>query len=578
MARMIPPVCTDGTPSGERYLFNKLKATQETADWVVLHSLHVRRHLKKIEGELDMVVLVPGAGILCIEVKGCPVSRKDGMWIYPYETKAESPFSQASSAMHSLRQDLLRRDSSFGGLMFYSAVVFTDIAFDEVSPEWHPWQVIDRVKLFRQEVSSLVKHVLEQAHALVRSKNMSWYDPVRSRPTVPQVDRLASLMRGDFDCAARPRLLVDEAERHLVRLTEEQYVVLDALQDNQHVLIRGLAGTGKTFLAIEAARRAACEGKQVLLLCFNRLLAASIAEELADLPAAVRRRIEALNLHSLLLDIAQAKPETNPPPAFWTKELPRLALERLLNDEVNVPHRDRYDLLLVDEAQDILSDDYLDVLELVLRGSLAGGRWILFGDFERQAIYLTGGGRLAQEMIASLRGRGVTPANYTLKVNCRNAVQISETFTLACNVRPRYEKCLDDNVEGGVELLFWDDGEHQVRLLQDALQRLKSVFSVAEIMVLSMRADDKSCASNTLSGLEPLRSVGNKAITKVRYTSVAAFKGLEAMAVIVTDILSLEEVNLPLLYIAMSRAKLRLILMMHSSCRQAYNQLLKAGF
>jgi hypothetical protein len=77
MARMIPPVYATKTPLGEKDLFNKLRDDPDTAGWVVLHSLELKKHQSKIEGELDMVVLVPRLGVLCIEVKGCNVSRQD---------------------------------------------------------------------------------------------------------------------------------------------------------------------------------------------------------------------------------------------------------------------------------------------------------------------------------------------------------------------------------------------------------------------------------------------------------------------------------------------------------------------
>ena len=83
MARMIPPACAAKTPAGERDLFNKLRDDPDTSGWVVLHSLDLKKHQSKIEGELDMVVLVPRLGVLCIEVKGCDVSRHEGNGYIP---------------------------------------------------------------------------------------------------------------------------------------------------------------------------------------------------------------------------------------------------------------------------------------------------------------------------------------------------------------------------------------------------------------------------------------------------------------------------------------------------------------
>ena len=127
MARMIPPACSTKTPLGEKDLFNKLRDDPDTAGWVVLHSLDLKKHQSKIEGELDMVVLVPRLGVLCIEVKGCDVSRQDGKWIYPYETSVEGPFKQASRAMHSLRAYLVSKDCTLSKLLFFSAAIFTRV-------------------------------------------------------------------------------------------------------------------------------------------------------------------------------------------------------------------------------------------------------------------------------------------------------------------------------------------------------------------------------------------------------------------------------------------------------------------
>jgi hypothetical protein len=65
-------------------------------------------------------------------------------------------------------------------------------------------------------------------------------------------------------------------------LTQEQYHVLDGLSENDRVLVRGGAGTGKTLLAIEEARRQARGGRRVVLFCFNRQLAAFLAGTVKD--------------------------------------------------------------------------------------------------------------------------------------------------------------------------------------------------------------------------------------------------------------------------------------------------------
>src|SRR4029079_9253006 len=56
-------------------------------------------------------------------------------------------------------------------------------------------------------------------------------------------------------------------------LTEHQSVILDAIRLLNRVEIRGGAGSGKTFLAMEQARRLSREGQRVALVCYSHGLA-----------------------------------------------------------------------------------------------------------------------------------------------------------------------------------------------------------------------------------------------------------------------------------------------------------------
>ena len=580
MARMIPPDCPPDTPAGEAILFNKLRDDPDTAGWVVLHSLELRKHRTKTEGEIDMVILAPGLGVLCLEIKGCEVTRRDGLWIYPYATSVEGPFRQASRAMHSLRDYLQKRDANLSSLLFFSAAAFTRIHFSEESPEWHPWQIIDSRTLRRMPISQVITRIFELAHKHVLSRpgGCSWYDGEMSRPTVEQVRRMAGLLRGNFEYLVQPRGDVQRIEESLLRLTEEQYAALDVIQDNRRVVLKGLAGTGKTFLAIEAAKRAALAGKRVLLLCFNRLLADWMKVAMWDVTEGQPGLLRVAHLHGLLWEIAGNAIHIRNDREFWSHELPMRVVERLLEDGRTFP---QFDLLLVDEAQDILSDDYLDVLDLLVTGGLAGGHWAFFGDFEYQAIYLTGGRSTASSMLECLRQRAPHHTNFTLRINCRNAGPIAETLTLACNVRPGYSRFLHDMEGAGVDPRFWSSDNEQETLLDGGISELRRAFHADEVMILSLSADERSCAGQLASRepgrYTPFRETGTSGGRGIRYASVHAFKGLEAPAIIVTDIMRLDEQARALLYVGMSRARIRLILLMHESCRKEYDRMLEAG-
>lgn len=580
MARMIPPACLAKTPMGEKELFNKLRDDPNTVGWVVLHSLDVKKHKTKIEGELDMVVIVPGQGVLCLEVKGCNVSRLEGKWIYPYETSFEGPFKQVSKSMHSLRSYLTSRDCTLSGLLFFSAAVFTRIDFDEKSPEWHPWQFINRHLFLRQPISVSISNIMQRAHEHIASRvgSNSWYNNIDSRPHEGQVKNMVSLLRDNFEYAVSPRSDLESLEQIICQFTEEQFHALDLLEFNDRLVFKGPAGTGKTFLAMEAAKRALANGMRVLFVCYNNLLGDWLQDKTSGY-SEYKSAFECRTFHSLLLQIAGEKPPIGAGSDYWKKSLPLKATDRLLD---NLIPWASFDMIVVDEAQDLLEEEYLDVFDLLLKGGLAGGKWALFGDFERQAIYSEEGGVGVLQSIEALSGRAPIHSTYPLRINCRNAEPIAETLAITSGLVPGYKRVLHDIAGSEVDPLFYFTIDDQQKQLVFAIRSLRETFKPGEIIVLSMRNDENACAGVTNCGeaslrLAPIRRIEDA--QTIPFASIHAFKGLEAPAVIITDIESLnDEKSRALLYVGMSRARIRLYMLMHESCRSTYNSILDAGF
>lgn len=56
-------------------------------------------------------------------------------------------------------------------------------------------------------------------------------------------------------------------QEELLKFTVEQFDALDSLANRPCILFSGPAGTGKTFIAMESAIRAAKEGHKVLFIC-----------------------------------------------------------------------------------------------------------------------------------------------------------------------------------------------------------------------------------------------------------------------------------------------------------------------
>ncbi len=580
MARMIPPNFSADTPRGEKDLFYKLQKDPETLDWTVFHSLDIRRHRSQIEGELDMVIIVPEHGILCVEVKGCDVKRVNGEWKYSYKTSISTslkgPFKQASNSMHSLREYTSGRDRSLSNLLYFSCVIFTNIDFNENSPEWHSWQYINARQFVRYPISTNILNILSRAHKHVFDKlgTLSWYHDKISRPTKGQTEKIVSLLRDDFEYTLSPRKKFEQSEQTILNFTEEQFGALDLLLDNDRVLYKGPAGTGKTIIAIEQARRESSKNKTVLFLCYNNLLGDWIKKQFSDFGLG---QVCCFTFHGLLLDIIKEKPPVDAKSEYWQNELPNKAIEHLLDSDSKYP---LFDFIVVDEAQDLINENYLDILDLLLFGGLSGGRWAFFGDFERQAIYLPDLKQSADKGLESLRVRSPNFSSWSLRINCRNAKSIARTLSITSGLNPGYKKILNEVDDAEVDHIFYVDDIQQQTFLVEYINRLKTTYKPSEIMVLSMMDDAKSCAGNVVNSysnlnLSPIRKNQGGSIS---YASIHAFKGLESPVIIITDIEHLEDERAQsLLYVGMSRARVRLCMLMHERCRFKYDQLLDQG-
>ena len=106
--KLIPNTCISKS-EGEKKLFYKLQSGECLNGSVALHSLNLASHVSNAEGEADFVLLIPGKGILVIEVKDHErVKFEDGKWILGNDKpKVGGPVKQAREAMYSLLEYMM---------------------------------------------------------------------------------------------------------------------------------------------------------------------------------------------------------------------------------------------------------------------------------------------------------------------------------------------------------------------------------------------------------------------------------------------------------------------------------------
>lgn len=573
MARMIPPVVHPGSTSrGEVEVFRRLRDDPLTANWTVLHSLDIATHTRKIAGEADFVILVPSKGVLCIEVKGTShIRRHDGLWFYGHDVipDARGPFKQAAQAMHSLRKKCIEQRPDLSHILFWSAVIFPYVEFNITSDEWHSWQVISSPSFHRESISSLILEVLEIARNFVANRpSTTWFHEKAAEPYQEQCQIITDILRPDFEIFESAVLRKSSLQQELKQYTTEQLEALDTMEENKRVTFIGPAGTGKTLLAVEAARRGYTNNKSLLFVCFNRHL----GRWLEEVSSQWQPNVVTGTLHRLMMNVANI--ESIPPDSdrdFWSKQLPRLALQHIAEKDLAT---EEFDELIVDEAQDILSNPYLDFLDSMLKGGLSAGKWRLFGDFEKQAIYGIDGD--SPEVV--LKQRCSNAPIYSLRTNCRNTPRVAEWAHILGNLNPPYRKILrpDDGINP--EIIFYSDISQAKEILQQTLKKLTTTgFSEEDIVILSLK-NDEICLATSLSTelwknkMKPFSRPGSG---KIAFTSVHAFKGLEAPCIVLTDVDTISSpYAISLFYVAVTRTLQRLIILASESVKGQLNDVL----
>lgn len=551
MVKFIPPYCGNEVKSNaERKIFEILKKFDAEQGYV-LHSLGLPRHQSKIYGEIDFVVVCE-RGVACLEVKGGGVECRNGKWYFRdrygvEREKTEGPFAQVIGNMFSLKKILMERFGKYPGMkdmLLACGVMFPDIEFKSRSIESVPEIVYDKRS---GDVTAYINQIFDywegRQHEAPRCLSL------KNRQDV------TDFLRVDFTYVPSLGERLDEVDKRLLRLTREQAVLLDALSMNDHLLIEGGAGTGKTMLAMEYARRECDIGRKVLYLTYNKNLAHDIAKRLEE---QCHGSVKVINLHALLgeyveVDIEAMKQNPN---QYFTTALPEDALSYLAALSERELGDLQYDILIVDEGQDILRPSYLFVMDALLRGGLEKGRWAVFYD-EKQNLYnpeFTDGYEFLSLFFHT---------RFKLFINCRNTAQIGRFNAKISGTE--LGEFLQENGEEVREIFFSGETDFKAKI-SEILKRLKKEgVALNDLVFLS----PKRLKNSRLSLMDPekfqVNELGSSPQIKENvpvYSTIQGFKGMDAKVVIILDLDKIPEAMYsPYVYTGCSRARSLLIVM-----------------
>ena len=573
MAIMIPSAISPEVKSNaERKIFEWFQNAPGTDKWIVLHSLGITTHNKVIYGETDFLVLAPKLGLFAIEVKGGRVKREHGIWYFTNRygdtnSKARGPFEQAKDGIFSIVEAIKKRTDTdhqnINNMLFGYGVMFPDIEFTSACVEEVQWQVFD------SRDGSNVRQFIKRLSDGAKAKWEEHYGPVSDSrlPDSADVKYIASLLRGDFDCTVSMSAQLRNSSEALIALTKEQYRCLDQLDDNPRCLIQGSAGTGKTLLAIEEAKKSVARGEKVALLCYNTNLADWLNLYFSDMPKSLRP-VFVGTLHKYMTQIAKNANLLPPNPygqgkiqQYYQTDLPKAATLALLETGELV------DKLVIDEAQDLIRDSYLEFMNCWLKKGLGRSRWTMFGDFSMQAIYADGisGAKLIEKLddITSF-------IRFKLTVNCRNTKPICKEIETVTGFKAPHN--LWTKVDGPpVQYLTWSTMEEQCKKLKAVLKQLADAHIEPEkITILSPKRREDSVVS-MLEGYT-VKDFRVPLGMNTTFCTIQAYKGLENSVIILTDIEGFSSEKL--MYVGLSRACTGLYVLESDSAKREYDILL----
>ena len=569
MAQLIPDILAPEIKSdAEKKLFNDFKNAQIDYKCVVLHSLGVSEHSNKIFGEIDFVVICR-EGVLCLEVKGGRVFRHNGIWTFTNRygkesSKTEGPFQQVQGNMHSLRKFMIKRLGEYSPLVrcqYACAVIMPDCSF-----EFEGIDIIADI-LFDVNTGYSLDKIISSSFGYWHRNCLEKHGFQGGCLSDEEIDAMANLLRGDFHFVPSLKESVDRAVKELCALTGEQYELLESFADNPRVLVAGGAGTGKTLIAMEQARRAYWEGKSVLYLCYNR----NIAQYVASIVQKEQLDINVVTLHAHMMHLCKIEGLDNYGESFYNSVLPAKCLQLS-----SVP---AYDFLVIDEGQDIMKNNYMKCIDRFVKGGFINGSWAIFYD-SNQNIFNSDNSLTS--VLEILRNESHA-MSWKLRINCRNTREIANANILSTNIQDQGKATV---IGPKVEYISYVDKADENAKINGIICDIRNEgLNGSDFIVLSRYSlnNSQNCLSfGLVRGNGILKSSGSlwKATkNEVRFSTISSYKGLEAKIVVLADVDGFADKDTRLLnYVAISRAVSKLYILYDKKAEKERQQMILSGF
>lgn len=538
MAIMIPKTPREhDAASAEGVMFEALKSLPD--DYYVFHSVSLFYKNQKFDNhiarECDFVVFNPNKGLLCIEAKNGNPQYTEGVWLYQSgdPMSHDGPYNQVRTYMYHVKEIIKYAFdyNIFNHCKILNAVWFPAISANDFFSRTLPLDVSKDNTLTKealQDPQRYIDHIFD---------TVGFGDVYETRLSNVEVNKLiGKILAPEFKVFANKDFNLELQEMVFERLQNDQNAILDFTEEQKTAIINGAAGTGKTVVALEKAKRHANNGEKVLFLCYNRKL---------------KDYLEATNPNSNIdfytIDGFACK-LCNTREADYNRLGDKL-LGYLINDEFPYKH------VIIDEGQDfgknnIEETSIIDILhDIIVEND--NGTFYVFYD-ELQLVQ-------SEEVPEYIKN---ADCKLTLYRNCRNTESIAKTSLKTINeclvlksdnkrIRNRKMRMMDGALAGKIPS-FRFVSESEEKCVDEAIQKLHTEnVKDSDIVILTCKSLEKTCLKNYIkNGLYK----GKQLIT-----TCAKFKGLEARAVILVDVdkdLFFDKTKSMMYYVGTSRARL----------------------
>ena len=541
----------------------------------VMHSLRLssRYHRTQMAGECDFVILTR-LGIMVIEVKGGIIgygAQPDGGTGYyrlVSDRKKEAfddPFSQVDGNADAIQKYLFEKNlkNIFVGRM----VCFPECGFGRFSVSkddlWHRDHELSLPEMIIDSLEGQIEIFREKETRRGASQHIQWKELDED-----EIKSICNALEPEFNpdtYRSSLKLNLSESDRRL----KEGISILSGLNENRRLIVQGPPGSGKSTYALDIIMRLCKnEGLKGLYLCWNELLLAEIQSRVADPSAEIPAgRISTKLYFDLTVELGELSGDRSLIPTKDTVK--RGGLRECVKGAVaktrNARNLEKYDFVVIDEAQDIFDKGIDHVIKALLKvnNPLQNGRYYIFYDDSQD---YPGN----EDLTHYIRTRDMFRSN-AASYNLTSNLRINTGHGLDDFIRDASSGCLDTGKDYGkdVSVKGYETPADAISMIKSCLARETGPGGIMAEDCLVLFTWDLLRKDSPFvqilekdEGFELLKPDNySNSLARIRYTTMLKAKGLEKNVIVLVSSSVRDAKDSFQIFIGASRAKAKLYLL-----------------